>query len=101
METEWFKRVAEQVKRLEHTQGGGGPYPPAFIFFTNHPYHYVGNDQPEPGRSTVFTAINSADFREGTLGALEVVQALAQKYPAICALYESVTRHVEIPRSFD
>ena len=101
LETEWVKRVAEQVKRLEHTQAAADPYPPAFIFFTNHPYHYVGNDQPEPGRSTVFTAINNPDFRERTVGAPEVVQALAQKYPAIFALYESVARHVEIPHSFD
>ncbi len=101
LETEWFKRVAEQVKRLEDTQASTNPYTPAFIFFTNHPYHYVGNDQPEPGRSTVFTAINNPDFREGTFGASEVAQALVPRYPAIIALYESVTRHVEIPHSFD
>jgi hypothetical protein len=101
LEIEWFKRVSEQVKRLEDTQAVANPYPPAFIFFTNHPYHYVGNDQPEPGRSTVFTAINNPDFREGAFAASEVAQALAQKYPAIIALYESVTRHVEVPHSFE
>ena len=49
----------------------------------------------------MFTAINNPDFREGALAAPEVAQPVAQKYPAIIALYESVTRHVEIPHSFD
>lgn len=100
-ETDWFKRVADQLRRLEETQGDK-PYPPAFVFFTNHPYHYVGNDRPEPGRTTIFTAINMPEFKEKrSATAEEATERIAQKHPAIMVLYRSVTMHTEVPHSLE
>ena len=87
------------MKRLEDSQGER-PYPPAFVFYTNHPYHYVGSDQPEPGRRTVFTTFNVADMKDITDPA-DAAQRLAQNFPAITVLYDSVVRHTEIPSTFD
>jgi hypothetical protein len=92
-ESEWFKRVASQVKRLEESQSSTNPWPPAFVFFTNHPYHYVDTDQPEPGKSAIFTAINIPDFNQPP-------QAMRKKYPAIAQLFDSVTLHTEVPHEF-
>ncbi len=94
IEAEWFKKVASQVRRLEETQRRDDPWPAAFVFFTNHPYHYVGSDVPEPGRSTIFSAINMPDFRQPDLG------IVARKYPAIKDLFDSVVRHTEVPHEF-
>jgi hypothetical protein len=100
LEADWFKRVAEQMSRLQASQEGK-PYPPAFLFFTNHPYHYVDNDAPEPGRQALLTAINMGAFQADSTGGTETVRYLTQEHPAILALYESVTTRVEIPHSFD
>lgn len=99
-DTDWFKQVAEQLDRLEHTQGEK-PYPPAFVFFTNHPYHYVGNDRPEPGRTTLFTTINMPEFRQAWADPREARRRLPQQHPGITALYDSVVTHTEVPYSFD
>jgi hypothetical protein len=90
-EAEWFKKVASQLRRLEETQRPDDPWPPAFVFFTNHPYHYVGNEIPEPGRSTIFTAMNMPDFRQADS------EVVARKYPAIKELFDSVLQHTEVP----
>jgi hypothetical protein len=100
-ESDWFQRVGEQLRLLEQSQGDK-PYPPAFIFFTNLPYHYVGNDCPEPGRRVLFTALNIPEFRpEASLTPEELSQRIAQKHPVVVSLYDSVTTHTQVPHSFD
>ena len=92
-ETEWFKEVATQVKRLEDSQIPDKPWPCAFIFFTNHPYHYVRTEDPEPGRSTIFTVINMSDFKQPD-------PEIMHRYPAIEELLDSVFNHTEVPHDF-
>ncbi len=92
-EAAWFKKVASQVRRLEETQRINDRWPAAFVFFTNHPYHYVGSDAPEPGRNTIFTAINMPEFRRADVD-------LVTKYPAIKELFDSVVHHTEVPHEF-
>jgi hypothetical protein len=94
LEGAWFKKVASQLRRLEDTQRPDDRWPAAFVFFTNHPYHYVGTDAPEPGRSTIFTAINMPDFRQPDM------EMVATKHPAIMGLFDSVIQHTEVPREF-
>lgn len=91
--SEWFKKVASQVKRLEEGQSPTNPWPPAFVFFTNHPYHYVDKDQQEPGKSAIFTAINMPDFHQ-------TPQAVRKKYIAMAELFDSVSLHTEVPHEF-
>jgi len=92
-ETDWFRKVATQIMRLEESQSAANPWPPAFVFFTNHPYHYVGNDQTEPGKSSIFTAINMPDFKQPN-------PAVLGKYPAIAQLLDSVINHTVVPHEF-
>jgi hypothetical protein len=93
-ESEWFKKVASQLRRLEDSQRPNDPLPPAFVFFTNHPYHYVGSAEPGPNRSSIFTAINMPEFRKPDL------PVIARRFPEVRELFESVTQHVEIPYEF-
>lgn len=93
-EAEWFKKVASQVRRLEESQRPDDPWPPAFLFFTNNPYHYVGDDAPEPGKSTIFTAINMPDFQQPNS------EIVASRYPVIGELLDSVFRHTKVPHEF-
>jgi len=90
-EAEWFVKVASQLELLEAGQRPDNPLPAAFVFFTNHPYHYVGADAPEPGRTAVLSGINMPDFRPPDTG------ILARKYPAIFDLFNSLLQHTEIP----
>jgi len=92
-EMKWFKKVAAQLVRLEESQNAENPWPSAFVFFTNHPYHYVGNEQPEPGRTAVLGTINLPDFKQPHLAAFG-------KYPAITQLFESIMNHTVIPKDF-
>lgn len=98
-----MKRVGEQLRRLEDSQRVDDPWPRAFVLFTNHPYHYVGNDTPEPARTTLFSAINNPDWKDPADGtdAAGHGAKLAARYPALRDLVDSVMNHTEIPHDFD
>ena len=84
-----------EIKRVvDGVQNSTPPYPPAFVFFTNHPYHYVGADDPEPGWSMVLTGVNMPEFKEGAQDALKA-------HPAVNELSGSVLNHTQIPANFD
>jgi hypothetical protein len=91
LEADWFRKVAAQLRRLEETQRPDNPWPRAFVFFTNHPYHYVGNDVPEPGRSVIFSAVNIPEFKQSNL------DLAVRTYPAVSELFDSVLKHTEVP----
>lgn len=93
-EAEWFGKVASQLELLEASQRPDKPRPAAFVFFTNHPYHYVGADALEPGKTTVLSGINMPDFKPPDIG------ILPRKYPAIFDLFNSLLQHTEIPHEF-
>jgi hypothetical protein len=96
-EAPWFDNIAGQLRTMEdeHVKNGT-PLPPAVVFFTNHPYHYVGNDEPEPGHTAVFTGIGIPDFQRTT----EPDPSIMGKYPALDRLADSVFNHTEIPHEF-
>jgi hypothetical protein len=93
LETKFLKKVEEQVGRLEKSQAANNPWPPAFNVFTNHPYHYVGNDQSGPEPAVVFSMINMPDLKQHD-------PVVSGKYPAIGQLIHSVINHTTIPRDF-
>jgi len=94
MESEFLPSVASEVDRLREGGSGEAPYPPAFIFFTNHPYHYVGTDAPDPGHSVLFTGLNIPEFKVGAGDPY-------RKYPAIKELFNSVLNHTNMPENFE
>jgi hypothetical protein len=94
-ETQWFKKVTDQLNRLEATQRPYAPWPQSFVIFTNHPYHYAGTDETYPAGAIIFTAINNQDFR-GMHPDL-----LRQKYPILFQLVDSIIAHTTIPHTFE
>jgi hypothetical protein len=100
LQTDWFYRVADQLKALEDEQGNR-PYPPAFVFFTNQPDHYVDATGEAPGHTLVFTGLNLPDFRQGDdADPAPAMARVSAQHPAIIALYNSIMAH-QIPESLD
>ncbi len=99
----WLEEAISRLKRLEESQSATNPYSPAYLFFTNHPYHYVGNDDVEPSQTAIFTAINIPDFKQETLDPTEV-QTRSTEYlvarPTIDQLVDSVFNHARVPTRF-
>lgn len=100
LQTDWFYRIATQLRELEEQQGDR-PYPPAFVFFTNQPDHYVGGEDTSPGHTLLFTGFNLPEFRQEDTDDLGPGMAhISAQHPAIIALYRSVMGH-QIPESLD
>lgn len=94
LESEWFNKLASQVKRLEENPPSP-PLPPAIIFLTNFPYHFVEGDKPLHGSGVFFSGLNIPEFRSGD------PSIVAAKFPVILALRDSVLRHTQVPHDFD
>ncbi len=99
-QTDWFYRIADQLRALEDGQGDH-PYPSAFVFFTNQPDHYVDTRGKAPGHTTLFSGFNLPEFRQddGTDPG-PAIESIALQHPAIIALYKSIMTH-QIPDSLD
>ena len=93
-QAKWFDKVAKQLKRIERNPQNAA-LPPAIVFITNFPYHFVGDDQPLRGSSVAFTGLNVPDFKPTAGGSADVIR---NKFPAIVALHDSVLRHTNVPR---
>ena len=77
--------------RLEE-EPDGDPFPPAFVFLTNFPYHFVGK-APLHGATVRLTGLNVPEFRAGHTDAC----LIPGKFPAMFSLYDSVLRHTAVP----
>jgi len=91
----WFRSLWSEISKVEKEGIAGNPTPPSYLLFTNHPYHYVGNEQPEPRRDFLMTAINMPHFK------INEPDAARRADPALFALWESVNEHTTVPNSFD
>lgn len=91
----WFKSLTNELSRVETDTIEGKPSPSAFLFFTNHPYHYVGEEQPEPKKDYLMTAINMAQWK---INAPETVENID---PPTFALWVSINEHTMVPKTFD
>jgi hypothetical protein len=90
-EAGWFNKLSSQIKRLEEKPPPGPALPPAFVFLTNFPFHFVGGQAPLSGSVAVFTGFNIHEFRHGDRKIVET------KYPEIVVLHDSVLRHTNVP----
>ncbi len=101
-ETGWFERIATQMPELDKRKPGNNPWPPAFVFFTNHPEHYLPRDVPDPGHSVLFTVINIPGFKEPSTPEFKPPPTSPlSHYPAVQQLLDSVGKHTGIPSDFD
>jgi hypothetical protein len=94
----WFKDLGDQVLMVAGMGIKDKPTPPAYLFFTNHPVHYVGNEEPEPVPDFLITGINMPEFKKEPVNEGQAVQVLE---PAIYKLWDSLKAHNRIPDSFD
>lgn len=94
-EKKWMKGLMKEKNKVETDIINGKPSPPAYIYFTNHPYHYVGDEETEPKKNFVMTAINVPAFK---VNAPEIAKA---KEPQIFMLWESINLHTKVPNKFD
>ena len=90
-EKNWFKKLLPTLDKIEEKGVEEKPCPPAYILFTNHPYHYVGEEVPEPTRDFLMTAINIPGFKAHSRKKGE------QDDPPVIALWDSMNRHNKVP----
>jgi len=93
LESDWFKKIASQVVRLEENPQTTD-LPPAIVFLTNFPYHFMENGAPLQGSAAVFTGFKTPEFHLLSGGNAAVVAA---KFNEILALHDSVLRHTHVP----
>lgn len=91
----WFKTLGATLSQIERNGVDGKPCPPAYIFFTNHPYHYVGDDEVEPSRDFLMTAVNIP-----TMKVNDQYRAMEQE-PPVFDLWESINKHNKVPHDFE
>lgn len=92
-DSKYVERLFGQLNRLEEKQFATDPWPAAFLFFTNHPNHFVAANDQDPGHTVLFTGFNMPDFKKDD-------STVIAKYPAIMQLYDSVLNHALIPHEF-
>jgi hypothetical protein len=91
----WFKSLMSEVSKVEKDGVDGKSTPPAYLVFTNHPYHYVGDDEQEPPKNFMMTAINMEHFK---INAPEIARRID---PPIFTLWESINVHTKVPGDFN
>lgn len=94
-EKDWFKTLGTTLTKIERNGIDGHPCPPAYIFFTNHPYHYVGEDEVEPSRDFLLTAVEIQTMKVNNL------RAAMHHEPPVFALWESINKHTKVPHEFE
>jgi len=91
----WFKTLASRLNQIESNGIDGNPCPPAYTFFTNHPYHYVGENEVEPSRDFLMTAVNIPTMKVNNF------QIAMNHEPPVFALWDSINKHNKVPHEFE
>jgi hypothetical protein len=94
-EKPWFRTLLSKLNEIECKGINGKSCPPAYTFFTNHPYHYVGEDEVEPAKDFLMTAVNVQTMKVNDL------YTAMQHEPPIFALWESINKHYKVPHDFE
>lgn len=91
----WLKSLKAEVSKVEKEKINGDLFPPAYLFFTNHPHHYVGEEEPEPQKIFLMTALNIPHFK------INKPQIAMMTEPTIFSLWESINAHTKVPNDFN
>lgn len=67
--------------------------PSAFLFATNHPYHYLTTEKPDSRTHFFTTSFNQPDYYKDP-------NLIPKQHPAVFHLMKSVASHFEIPVDF-
>ncbi len=91
----WTKPLFKIIGQIEKDQiKTSGPIP-AYLFFTNHPAHYIGQDKIDPPKNYFLTAINIPEFKKND------PQAAEKKHSVIFSLWGSINKHGIVPHELD
>ena len=93
-EKDWFKQLGKTLSKIEKNGVDSKPCPPAYTFFTNHPYHYIGEDEVEPSRDFLFSAVNIPTMLDSNHH-----KAMEQE-PPVFELWNSINMHNKVPHEF-
>lgn len=91
----WFNPLVKIIGQIEVQQKKENLIIPAFLFFTNHPYHYIGEDKIDPSKNFFLTAINIPEFK------INDADTAQKTYPVIFSLWGSINKHIEVPHDFN
>lgn len=91
----WFKSMMSIVKKIENDFIKNGEPKRAFLFFTNHPAHFIGKNEIDPKKSFFLTAMGVEEFKINDPANAE------RKCPLIFLLWESINTHLHVPHEFD
>jgi uncharacterized protein YchJ len=94
-ERRWFKGLINEISKVEKEEFDNKPTPPAYLIFTNHPYHYVGDEDQEPGKNFLMTAINMESFKTNVPENARIFD-----FP-VYRLWESINIHTKVPSDFN
>jgi hypothetical protein len=92
---DWFKSIGEILNHIEKNGVGGNPCPQAYLFFTNHPYHYVGEEDVEPSRDFLMTAVSIPTMK------INDPQDAREHDPPVFELWDSISKHNTVPHGFE
>ena len=91
----WTSSLMKEISLVESDTIDGKLSPPAYLFFTNHPYHYVGNEVLVLNRDLLLTAINIPEF------IINNTENISIKHRDILLLWKSINIHHNVPMYFD
>ena len=94
-ESEWFKALGAQFNRL-YKNPQGDPLPPAYIFLTNYPYHYIKGRASLHGQAVLLTGLNLPEF-EVNQDRLNAPTTLGPTFE----LHQSLLQHTAVPYELD
>jgi hypothetical protein len=102
VEKDWFKAAFTSMKLLEAREDPEQPYPPAFVFLTNRPHHYVRNTADAPGSMYCFTAIKRPEFkRDETRPTVDLWRSVEAAHPEFRELLKTLEFRNSIPNEFE
>ncbi|MCL6729961.1 hypothetical protein [Sphingomonas hankyongi] len=97
----WLDEVAVIVREMEERQVPSSPWPPAYLFFTNTPFHYLADEARAKGAAYVLSALNEPDFKIEAYATPKGQAVFQARHPDIVGLFHSLLQHGAIPHEFD
>lgn len=102
VEKDWFKAAFTSMQLFEAREDPAQPYPPAFMFLTNRPDHYVRNTATAASKLYAFTAIKRPEFkRDDTQPDADAWRDIEADHPEFLELRKTLEFRNSIPNDFD
>lgn len=98
---DWFDEPLANLKAKEISMTiDGEPAPPAYVFLTNHPYHF-SLETADFRWAILAEGFKIADFTGAGLSTIREALRARRKHADIIKLLSSIQEHYDIPSTFD